>query len=113
MFFIKFLTEPNDLVVDIFSGSNTTGFAAESLERRWLSVELDRTYAALSAVRFMEGWDIATIRNSVASIANGECMILEPAIASNLVLPKPDRTEKRPKRRPAKAVSGESQQALF
>jgi DNA modification methylase len=32
-FFIKYLTEPGDLVVDIFGGSNTTGFVAEQLER--------------------------------------------------------------------------------
>jgi len=53
-FFIKFLTDPGDLVVDIFSGSNTTGREAEELGRQWLSVELDRTYAILSAIRFME-----------------------------------------------------------
>jgi hypothetical protein len=51
-FFINFLTEPGDLVVDIFSGSNTTGIVAEALGRNWLSIELDRKYAALSAVRF-------------------------------------------------------------
>lgn len=53
-FFIEFLTEPGDCVVDIFSGSNTTGFAAEQLGRKWLSIELDREFAALSALRFME-----------------------------------------------------------
>ncbi len=52
-FFIKFLTEPNDLVVDIFSGSNTTGRAAEDLGRRWLSIDERRDYAALSAIRFL------------------------------------------------------------
>jgi site-specific DNA-methyltransferase (cytosine-N4-specific) len=60
-FFIKFLTEPNDLVLDIFSGSNTTGMVAESLGRRWLSFELDRDYAALSIVRFLDGFDVTTI----------------------------------------------------
>src|ERR1044072_8389418 len=47
-FFIKFLTDPGDIVLDIFSGSNTTGFVAESLRRRWLSIELDHAYACLS-----------------------------------------------------------------
>jgi len=55
-FFIEFLTSPGDCVVDIFSGSNTTGSVAEQLRRQWLSVEQDRDYAALSAVRFMESW---------------------------------------------------------
>ena len=52
-FFIKMLTDPGDLVIDIFAGSNTTGRAAETLERRWQSCELDRDYVAASAFRFM------------------------------------------------------------
>ena len=51
-FFIKFLTQPNDLVLDPFAGSNTTGRAAESLGRRWLSIEKDRQYAEDSQLRF-------------------------------------------------------------
>lgn len=54
-FFVKFLTEPGDVVVDIFSGSNTTGYVAERLARKWISVELDRGYASLSAVRLWKG----------------------------------------------------------
>jgi DNA modification methylase len=68
-FFIEFLTEPGDFVVDIFSGSNTTGFVAEQLGRNWLSVELDRDYAALSALRFME--------NSAESDIVGAMKLLE------------------------------------
>jgi site-specific DNA-methyltransferase (cytosine-N4-specific) len=55
-FFIKFLTEPGDKVVDIFAGSNTTGEVAESLGRRWLAIECDREYALASAFRFMGDW---------------------------------------------------------
>jgi site-specific DNA-methyltransferase (cytosine-N4-specific) len=51
-FFIRLCTEPGDLVVDFFSGSNTTGQAAEALGRRWLAVELDPGYASSSAGRF-------------------------------------------------------------
>ena len=40
-FFIEFLTEPGDLVCDPFAGSNTTGAAAASANRHWLSCELD------------------------------------------------------------------------
>ena len=54
-FFVKFLTDPHDLVLDIFSGSNSTGYVAEELGREWLSMEIDRQAAALSALRFMEG----------------------------------------------------------
>ena len=53
-FFIEFLTDPGDLVVDIFSGSNTTGEVAEQLGRRWLACDLDRDYVAASALRFAD-----------------------------------------------------------
>jgi site-specific DNA-methyltransferase (cytosine-N4-specific) len=54
-FFIDMLTDPNDLVVDIFAGSNTTGQVAETSHRRWLSYELDVKYVAASAFRFLPG----------------------------------------------------------
>lgn len=53
-FFIKFLTTEGDLVVDIFAGSNTTGRVAEHLARRWIAMELDASYVASSALRFMD-----------------------------------------------------------
>jgi site-specific DNA-methyltransferase (cytosine-N4-specific) len=53
-FFIKFLTDPGDMVLDIFAGSNTTGQAAQSLQRRWLSFEADIEYVAASAFRFVD-----------------------------------------------------------
>jgi site-specific DNA-methyltransferase (cytosine-N4-specific) len=61
-FFIKMLTDENDLVLDIFGGSNTTGFAAEAVNRRWLTFELSRDYLVSSVVRFLEGWDVEGIR---------------------------------------------------
>jgi DNA modification methylase len=51
-FFINFLTEPGELVLDPFAGSNMTGHVAERLERRWLSVELSSDYVAGSRLRF-------------------------------------------------------------
>lgn len=51
-FFIKLCTEPQQLVVDPFAGSNTTGFVAESLGRRWISAELNEEYVRESALRF-------------------------------------------------------------
>lgn len=51
-FFIKFLTEPNDLVLDPFGGSNTTGAAAEALRRQWLSFEPKHEYVEGSKGRF-------------------------------------------------------------
>ncbi|HSO14316.1 MAG TPA: site-specific DNA-methyltransferase, partial [Anaerolineales bacterium] len=52
-FFIEFLTEKNDLVLDIFAGSNTTGSVAERLERKWLAFEQERKYLAASVFRFL------------------------------------------------------------
>ncbi len=57
-FFILFLTEENDIVVDPFAGSNITGWAAESLGRRWRSVEKEECYAKASKVRFTNAWEI-------------------------------------------------------
>ena len=53
-FFIDFLTDENDLVLDIFAGSNTTGEVAEKRGRRWIACDLDRNYLAASALRFFE-----------------------------------------------------------
>ena len=51
-FFVRFLTDRDDLVLDPFAGSNTTGAVAERLEREWIGVEADESYAAASRVRF-------------------------------------------------------------
>jgi DNA modification methylase len=51
-FFVRFLTEPGELVLDPFAGSNTTGHVAEQLERRWLSIEINADYVAGSRLRF-------------------------------------------------------------
>ncbi len=50
-FFIRFLTDKGDLVVDPFAGSNTMGSVAQTLRRRWLSIELDSEYISSSQVR--------------------------------------------------------------
>jgi site-specific DNA-methyltransferase (cytosine-N4-specific) len=51
-FFVDFLTEPNDVVMDPFAGSNTTGFVADLRQRRWVGIEADRHYALTSEERF-------------------------------------------------------------
>jgi DNA modification methylase len=52
-FFIRLLTDPGDVVVDIFAGSNATGIVAEGSGRRWIAFEKDRNYAAASLFRFV------------------------------------------------------------
>lgn len=51
-FFIKLLTEPNDLVFDPFGGSLTTGAVAETLERRWIVGEAVEEYIKAGTFRF-------------------------------------------------------------
>ncbi len=53
-FFIRMLTEPGDLVLDIFGGSNTTGQVAEEEGRKWMTFEADAEYVAASAFRFLD-----------------------------------------------------------
>jgi len=51
-FFIRLLTEPGDLVLDPFAGSNTTGAASEAQGRYWLSIEAESKYIEGSRGRF-------------------------------------------------------------
>lgn len=71
-FFIRFLTKPGDVVLDIFAGSNTTGEAAERLGRRWVGCDLDRSYVASSVFRFVEDEQQAISR--YRRIMAGDCV---------------------------------------
>jgi len=51
-FFIKFLTDANDVVLDPFAGSNVTGAVAQKLGRRWLAIEMEKDYLRASRFRF-------------------------------------------------------------
>ena len=53
-YFIRFLTEKNDLVIDPFGGSSMTGYVAEKLNRKWVSIELDKEFAATGIGRFKD-----------------------------------------------------------
>lgn len=70
-FFIRFLTQPGDLVFDPFAGSNVTGEAAESLGRRWIASEISEEYVAGSRFRFNGGAKTGQTRhrNSRARLA--------------------------------------------
>jgi len=51
-FFTEFLTDEGDLVLDPFAGSNTTGYVAEKLKRKWVAIEINEDYAYDSIIRF-------------------------------------------------------------
>jgi DNA modification methylase len=87
-FFIKFLTDEGDLVLDIFAGSNTTGAAAEQLNRRWLAFDLDQDYLAASALRFVEEPEAKEVYNKVSASGASEVDISGQVL--KLLLEKPN-----------------------
>ncbi len=76
-FFIRFLTEPGDIVLDIFAGSNTTGQVAEAEGRRWMGFEERLDYLAASAFRFLPRETAPDrLREVFDKILNGETVVL-------------------------------------
>ncbi|HDS7096577.1 TPA: site-specific DNA-methyltransferase [Klebsiella pneumoniae] len=71
-FFIRFLTEPGDLVVDIFAGSNTTGYVAEKEGRNWLAFEQIPEYLEASLFRFIEDKPLDEIKQRYSEISRQE-----------------------------------------
>jgi DNA modification methylase len=53
-FFIRFLTNRCNRILDPFAGSNVTGEAAEKLGRRWVSIEIEPKYVQGSLLRFFD-----------------------------------------------------------
>lgn len=52
-FFMRLLTNRGDFVIDPFAGSCATGEAAESLQRHWLCIEMEKTYLQGAQGRFV------------------------------------------------------------
>ncbi len=74
-FFIRMLTDENDIVLDIFGGSNTTGFAAEALGRKWLTFEERKEYLIPSIFRFLEGRSLAFVRRTLGKLNTYEANV--------------------------------------
>lgn len=55
-FFIRFLTDKNDLVLDPFAGSCTTGAVADALERQWICLDSSIEYLTGGVGRFQDGY---------------------------------------------------------
>ena len=85
-FFIRMLTAPGDVVLDIFAGSNTTGQVAEAEQRRWLAFELSQEYVAASAFRFLtKDNDTEEMRGVYDRIASGKPVDLTRHMAAQQV----------------------------
>ena len=69
-FFINMLTDEEDVVLDIFGGSNTTGFTAEALKRKWLTFEMNPEYLASSVLRFLEGHSFEIVKRLLGELKN-------------------------------------------
>jgi site-specific DNA-methyltransferase (adenine-specific) len=48
---IKILSYKNDVILDPFNGSGTSCVAAETLDRRWIGIELSPNYAEIARER--------------------------------------------------------------
>lgn len=53
-FFLRLLTKEDEIVLDPFAGSNTTGAVAEALRRRWIGIDAVKEYLDGSKYRFTE-----------------------------------------------------------
>lgn len=76
-FFIRFLTDVGDTVLDIFAGSNTTGAVAEMLGRRWIAFEKEQAYLAASAFRFLHHSDEQTIRTTYTLLMQPDARLIK------------------------------------
>lgn len=65
-FFIRFLSQPDDLVVDPFGGTIRTGLAAERVGRRWLVTE----------------WILEYLRGAAELFRQFDGFVMHPALAS-------------------------------
>ena len=72
-------------MLDIFSGSNTTGQVAQEEGRRWISCELVPEFARLSAVRFMDAWPEEDIRAALEALDAGKAVPIESWRATDTV----------------------------
>ena len=71
-FFIKMLTDEDDVVLDIFGGSNTTGFTAEALRRKWITFEINHDYLSSSVFRFLDGQSSATMQRVLDELSKND-----------------------------------------
>ena len=52
---IEIHSNPNDLVLDCFMGSGTTGVACKNLNRDFIGIELDKDYFNIAKDRINDG----------------------------------------------------------
>lgn len=66
-FFIRFLTDEHDTVLDPFGGSGSTGEAAERMARYWMTMEINEDYVRGSKMRFQDEAQPLLLKESLAT----------------------------------------------
>jgi DNA modification methylase len=77
-FFIRFLTDVGDRVVDIFGGSGTTGEASEQLGRKWTTIDLEPSYVTASAFRFVGDRTDKEVGQVIGRLNDGQVEAITP-----------------------------------
>ncbi|MYE77854.1 MAG: site-specific DNA-methyltransferase, partial [Chloroflexi bacterium] len=67
-YFIRFLTDRDDLVLDPFAGSCVTGEVSERLQRRWICAEIEEKYLLGAKGRFLENSEPKQLRLSPGKV---------------------------------------------
>lgn len=77
-FFVKLLTEENDIVLDPFMGSGTSLVASNSLNRRYLGCDIEEKYVKIALDRLEEASATSLQKdNNVLKLRNSEQGILD------------------------------------
>lgn len=77
-FFVKFLTDPGDIVLDIFGGSGTTGEVCEQLGRKWKTIDIEPAYVKASLFRFVSDRSDADVSALVNELDGGVVPTITP-----------------------------------
>ncbi len=81
------LTDEDDVVLDIFGGSDTTGFTAEALNRKWLTFELNQEYLLSSIFRFLEGKSIEAVKRVLGELQDSHANFFISEKARQVAIP--------------------------
>lgn len=77
-FFVKFLTDRGDTVIDIFGGSGTTGEVCEQLGRKWKTIDLEPSYVQASVFRFVADRSDAEVSTLIKQLEQEEVPLIAP-----------------------------------
>lgn len=74
-YFVRMLTDANDLVIDPFGGSCVTGMVAENLKRRWVCIEMSESYLKGAISRFTSDSKQNTADKTARYTINSPCSL--------------------------------------